>query len=215
MLHAHLDTPLATEIANNDLTDELTTHFRRARLLAVDVETSGLDPTSDTLALVTIASNERVALVRAPGLKSRNLRGLFTAKPQFLFHFARFDLSFLIRHLGLRKAPEAIICTKVAARLARGPKTPGTLQELVKSAFGYQMSKTTSLRRSDWLAPTLSADQIDYAVDDVRWLSPLWHVLRGELTARRRLEFAKRCFQTIATIATVDAMGQPRLFEYR
>jgi ribonuclease D len=57
--------------------------------------------------------------------------------------------------------------------------------ELVRRVTGRELSKAHT--RTDWSRRPLSAEQIDYALDDVRYLLPLREHLIGELTRLGRV----------------------------
>jgi ribonuclease D len=67
------------------------------------------------------------------------------------------------------------------------------LADLVKRVLdGPQLSK--KFQFTDWAARPLSTDQIEYAMDDVRFLPRLHHTLLGELESRGRLSWARTEF---------------------
>src|SRR5262252_5322416 len=124
-------------------------------VVAVDTEAMGLNPHRDRLCLVQLSAGDGDAHLiqfvpgdyRAPRLK-RLLADRDVIK---LFHFARFDLAMLHRHLGIMAGP--VYCTKIASRLARTFTDRHGLKDLVKELLGIDLSKQQQL--SDWGAAEL------------------------------------------------------------
>ena len=101
-----------------------------------------------------------------PGLDA--LRNLLTRSPgPKVLHAARQDLEVLAPVTGV---PAPVFDTQVAAALAGFPAQVG-YAELVRRILGHELPKAHT--RTDWSRRPLSAEQIDYALDDVRYLLPL------------------------------------------
>ena len=75
-----------------------------------------------------------------PARSAPNLKRLL-ADPAIvkIFHFARFDLGVLFKHLGVMPAP--VYCTKIASRLARTYTDRHGLKDLVRELLGIDLSK--------------------------------------------------------------------------
>jgi DNA polymerase I-like protein with 3'-5' exonuclease and polymerase domains len=93
-------------------------------------------------------------------------------------HGAQFDVGHLIR-AGVE--PGRIECTAQAARLALGRRR-GKLAQAVKHYLKITLDKDE--QKSDWSAPTLSIDQVQYAARDVIWLwracRPLYRAIQDQ-----------------------------------
>ena len=72
--------------------------------------------------------------------------------------------------------------------------------DMVRRFTGAQISKT--MQYTDWSARPLSDEQIDYAMDDVRYLPPIYADLKAQLEARGRLEWAQFEFERAQDKAT-------------
>ena len=97
------------------------------------------------------------------------------ALPLKVLHAARQDLEVLFPLVGL-VAP--VFDTQVAAALAGFPSQVG-YAELVRRILGHELPKAHT--RTDWSRRPLSPEQIDYALDDVRYLLPLRDALLESL----------------------------------
>ena len=71
-----------------------------APLLAVDTETTGLDPLKDHVRLIQFALPDRMLVVDAGQVPVQRLAPVFVAPHLLAFHNAKFDLKFL-RTAGL------------------------------------------------------------------------------------------------------------------
>jgi ribonuclease D len=174
--------------------------------IAVDSETMGLRIDRDRLCLIQLSGGDGDAhLVQiVPGQGSPRLAAVL-ADPKLLkiFHFARFDLAMIAKHLGVRCAP--VYCTRTASRLVRTNTDKHGLKDLCKELLGIEISKQQ--QSSDWGADTLTAEQVDYAAADVLYL----HRLKGEmdrlLARENRTKLADACFNFLPDRAALDVAG--------
>lgn len=101
-----------------------------------------------------------------------------------VLHAARQDLEVLARFN--EPLPGPIFDTQVAAALLGHPAQIG-YGNLVSALLSHTLSKGQT--RTDWTRRPLSAEQIEYAADDVRYLAPLYVRLRDELQLAGRLSW--------------------------
>lgn len=190
-------------------------------VVAIDTETMGLDPRRDRLCLVQLSSGDGTAhLVQIipPALGGRgadcpNLKALLTDQAVTkLFHFARFDIAALYNGLGVLTAP--VICTKIASRLVRTYTDRHGLKDLCRDLAGVEISKQQ--QTSDWGAPELSQEQLNYAASDVLYLHRIWERLQDLLRREGRLELASECYKFLPSRAQLDLLGyeEPDLFSH-
>ncbi|MDR3089411.1 MAG: ribonuclease D [Desulfobulbaceae bacterium] len=85
-----------------------------------------------------------------------------------IFHDAAQDLAILYRATGV--AAHNVFDTRLAAGFASLPSTL-SLAALIRELLDIDLAKTET--RSDWLRRPLSAEQLEYAKDDVRYLHAL------------------------------------------
>lgn len=178
-------------------------------VVAVDTETMGLNPARDRLCVVQLSGGDGGAhLVQfAPGrIEAPNLARLLADTRRLkLFHFARFDLAVLRRHLGVVCGP--VYCTKVASRLVRTYTDRHGLKELVRELLGIELDK--SEQSSDWGAASLSEAQRRYAARDVLHLHALRRQLDLMLEREGRTVLAQACFDFLPVRAELDLAGWP------
>jgi len=187
----------------NDLPDGIDL----GKIVAIDSETMGLNLQRDRLCVVQLSAGDGDAHVvhyPKPEWNSPNLvRMLSDTTVTKLFHFARFDVAMLRRHLGVRCNP--VYCTKIASKLTRTNTDGHSLKALCKELLNIDLSKLQ--QSSDWGAPELNADQLAYAASDVLYL----HQIKGRLDAlldrEGRRTLAEACFAFLPDRADLDLAG--------
>jgi ribonuclease D len=92
-----------------------------------------------------------------------------------VMHASRQDIEVLLPVTGLVRP---VFDTQIAAALAGLPAQVG-YAELVRRLIGQELPKTHT--RTDWSRRPLSPEQIEYALDDVRYLLPLKSLLEEQL----------------------------------
>ncbi len=174
--------------------------------VAIDTETLGLKPHRDRLCLVQLSAGDGVAhLVQvAPPYEAPRLKALL-ADPAItkIFHFARFDVAVLHKHLGVATTP--IYCTKIASKLCRTYTDRHGLKDLVAEILGVDLSKQQ--QSSDWGAAKLTDQQLAYAASDVFHLHGLKTRLDEMLAREGRTELAAAAFAFLPTRAALDLAG--------
>ena len=158
--------------------------------IALDVETTGLDPEGDRVRLVQVAFNGNVTLVDAFALPepASALAQLFEAMRgvEVVGHNLQFDLRFLAK-LGF--VPGRVFCTMLASQVLhagerdenRHGRLKHSLEAVVERELGLKLNKNE--QASDWSRPQLTPDQLRYAADDVRHLPALAETFKGHLAS--------------------------------
>lgn len=190
----------------NDLPDGL----NLGNEVAIDTETTGLSLSRDRLCLVQISGDgtacHLVQFRHGTGYDAPNLARLL-ADPQTtkLFHYGRFDIAMLKRHIGAVRGP--VFCTKIASKLVRTYTDRHGLKDLCRELLGVDLSKEQ--QSSDWAANELSADQQSYAAQDVLYLHRLREKLTAMLDREERTDLAERCFGFLSNRVDLDLGGWP------
>jgi ribonuclease D len=177
--------------------------------IAVDSETMGLQPGRDRLCLVQLSAGDGHAhLVQLPRgeAPAPNLRRQLGDPGRLkLFHYARFDLGVLRRHLDLDCRP--VYCTKIASKLVRTYTDRHGLKDLVRELLGVELDKAE--QSSDWGAETLTETQLRYAARDVLYLHELRARLDAMLAREHRTPLAQACFDFLPWRVALDLAGWP------
>ena len=103
--------------------------------------------------------------------------------PVKVMHASRQDVEVLFPLAGLTRP---VFDTQIAAALTGLPAQVG-YGDLVKRTLGIELAKSHT--RTDWSRRPLSIEQVEYALDDVRYLLPLKASLEEQLDKLGRLEW--------------------------
>ena len=150
------------------------------------------------LALLQLAGRDGVVLIDPlAGIEHARLGAVLSVPGQTkVLHAARQDVEVLLPLTGAPLGP--IFDTQIAAGLLGYAPQIG-YGELVLKELGTALEKGHA--RTDWLRRPLSAAQLDYAADDVRWLLPLAERLEAGLAAKGRLGWLA---EDLAALANPD-----------
>jgi ribonuclease D len=179
----------------------------RGGAVAIDTEAMGLDLHRDRLCVVQVSpgdgSADVIQIPAGPSAAPNLTKLLADATVLKIFHFARFDLAVLHKHLGIMAAP--IYCTKIASRIARTYSDKHGLKDLVRELLGIDLSKQQQL--SDWGAESLTDAQLAYAASDVLHLHALKEKLDAILLREGRADLAAACFRFLPDRVRLDLAG--------
>jgi DNA polymerase I-like protein with 3'-5' exonuclease and polymerase domains len=152
-----------------------------ADMVAIDTETTGLNPHRDrlrllSLALPTVDGGTFVYLVDSFAVDPAPLLERLAEHP-LIIHNAAFDLAFLFR-LGFAPA-QPVHCTMLMAQLLTNEHLEKvSLQECCRRYLGRKVDK--SEQRSDW-SGELTEGQLAYAALDAEVLVPLFRLLTEQI----------------------------------
>ncbi len=178
--------------------------------ITIDTETLGLNIKRDRLCLIQLRneSNKKVYLIKfdkdiSPA-NSKNIKSLLEDKSLTkIFHYARFDMAVLKENLNINV--RNIFCTKIASKLTRTYSSKHGLKDLVKEILNIELDKTE--QTSDWSQKNLTKQQIQYAMNDVIYLSDLKKNLEAKLIEAKRLKTYKSIINFLDTRVELDLMG--------
>ncbi len=202
-------------LSDHDLPDEMLDRYSQAPAIAVDTETMGLVLPRDRLCLVQLCDPDGwvtvIQIARGQNQAPKLKQILENSTILKVFHFARFDVAQMRYHLGIHVNP--IFCTKIASKLARTYTSKHGLKDLIQELAQIELDKTS--QSSDWGNPdNLSAAQLSYAANDVRYLLLAQTKLSQMLDREERSELAQRCFQVIPLLVELDIYQFQSIFEH-
>ena len=178
--------------------------------ITIDTETLGLNIKRDRLCLIQLRneSNKKVYLIKfdqnVSPTNSKNIKSLLENKSLTkIFHFARFDMAVLKENLNINV--RNVFCTKIASKLTRTYSSKHGLKDLVKEILNVELDKTE--QTSDWSQKKLTKQQIQYAMNDVIYLSDLKKNLEAKLLEAKRLKTFKSIMNFLDTRVALDLMG--------
>ena len=136
------------------------------------------------LCLVQVITEGQMALI--DGIELTDLRPLWEAIAapghETIVHAGRGEVEFCLRAVG--KPPAALFDVQLAAGLI-GIEYPAGFRTLIYKLLGETARKEET--RTDWRRRPLTERQIDYALDDVRYLPRLVEKLKAKLARLGRL----------------------------
>lgn len=177
---------------------EVCEHLSGTRRFALDTEFVGERTYFPKLELIQVASREQVALIdcRAVEDLAPFFEVLGNRRIQKVLHAAQQDVELFESLTG--ELPRPVIDTQIASALGGYGAQVGYAQ-LAERLLGVSLEKSETL--SDWSRRPLSKAQLAYAVDDVRYLLPLYEALRARLTTLERWDWLKEECARIETIS--------------
>jgi ribonuclease D len=167
--------------------------FERLRgepLLAVDTEAASFHRYRDRIYLLQLSTRQETAVVDPLAVTDLSPLAAVLADPkvEIVFHDADYDLRLLNLEHGFHATN--LFDTRVAAQLLNEPGVG--LAALLEKYLAVRLDKR--YQRADWSARPLSPEMLEYAAADTRHLPELRDLLREQLHARGRLEWAEEEF---------------------
>lgn len=200
------------QVFDGDLDEQAFAQALSAEVIAWDIETTGLDWRTERIGTVQLQVDDMTYLVRVSDEAPHRLMVLIE-DPSILkiLHHAMFDLRFLAYRWEI--VPANIACTKIASKLV-DPQMPckeHSLAPLVQRYLGIGLDKGP--QTSDWTGH-LTAAQLEYATNDVRYLKGLYERLDLEIRTQGLLDLRERCYAYLPTQVELEVRGFPDVFDY-
>jgi ribonuclease D len=158
--------------------------------MALDTEGASFHRFLDRIYLLQISTRERSAIIDPLPIASPARLGelLQSGNVEVVFHDADYDLRLLHQDYGWHVTN--IFDTRVAAQLL-GIKSFG-LAALLEQFFDVKLDKKH--QRADWSMRPLTADMLEYAAQDTRYLLQLRDHMKAELERKGRWHWAAEEF---------------------
>lgn len=155
------------------------------------------------LCLIQLASDDVAAIVDPLAIDDLSPLGDLMTDPAVvkIFHAGSQDLEIFFRLLG--QATKPVFDSQVAATLAGFPQQVG-YGALVKEMLGVSLDKGDTY--TDWAKRPLSDTQVEYALNDVRYLPEMYRRLRDELEREGRLPWLAADFGRMEDPATYECL---------
>ena len=180
---------------------------KRAKVLAVDTETTGLNPHADRVRLIQLAAERLPVIVLdcfsflPEGIDM--LTDILEDSNVKIFQNAKFDLQFFMA-LGIHPSP--IFDTMLAGQLLRTSGGPlrANLAALAKHYLGEDIEKGE--QKSDWRGE-LREEQVEYAANDADVLPRLREVMVKDIYANGLQTIARIEFSCAQAVAQMEYTG--------
>mgnify|MGYP001397982629 FL=1 len=196
------------QLFQNDLPSKVLKSFKGD--ISIDTETLGLNIKRDRLCLIQLRNetDQNIYLIKfddglSPKL-SKNIKILLENKSLTkIFHYGRFDMAVLKQNLKINV--KNVFCTKVASKLTRTYSSKHGLKDLVYEILDIQLDKTE--QSSDWSKKKLSKKQIEYAMNDVLYLSEIKNSLHEKLIIQKRYKLFRSIMKFMEIRVDLDLQG--------
>jgi ribonuclease D len=191
---------------DGDLTEDQLELLLARDSVAIDIETNGLDFRAAEIKTCQVAGDQVVILHNFGSRVPRNLvRLLESARVTKIFHYAPFDLRFMVAHWGAR--PRHVACTKAAAKIALPGRESSaySLKPLLEEQLGVSIDK--ELQTSDWGVLNLSVAQQEYAAGDVLYLEALLGKLLAKAEAAGTSDLVRDSFAYLPSRVNLEILG--------
>jgi len=166
--------------------EELCKRLQTAEFIGIDTEFVSEDTFYPELCLIQIATKDELAVIDTIALEDVNpfWKVLVEGDHITILHAGREELNFMLR--AVNKVPQRLFDVQLAAGFCSN-EFPSAYGSVVSKFVGHKPAKGE--QRTDWRRRPLTAAQINYALEDVRYLIPLYNRLVELLTERERLSW--------------------------
>lgn len=157
-----------------------------SQVVALDTEFIKRDTFFPILALIQINTGKGIYLVDAPKLYLEELWEVLAEVPTVVLHACGEDLGiyYLLSNLP---ALTNVFDTQIGLGFLTGEGSLG-YQKSLHETLDVHVDKGES--QSDWLKRPLTHEQEQYAIDDVRYLMPLFEVVKAQLEQQNLWDYA-------------------------
>lgn len=180
-----------------------------SKVIAIDTETTGLDPFLSKIRLIQLAVPEKpvviIDLFKVDLNDLEPLKKILASKAIKVFQNAKFDLKFFTV-LGWEVKGQLFDTMLAAQLLTAGLSSSGhNLAELVKIYLGEELPKEQQI--SNWSLSKLSLQQLEYAARDAAILLKLRDIFKYLLKKANLVEVAKLEFDCLPAIVEIELKG--------
>ncbi|MDA0588263.1 MAG: HRDC domain-containing protein [Planctomycetota bacterium] len=184
--------------------DELCAHIRESGIVAFDTEFISESTYRPQLCLVQLATRDRCVAVDPFKLDLAEWwQIMLDDEITIVTHAAREEARFCMTNTG--ELPRNIVDVQLAEGL-RSTSYPLSYERLIGRVMGKSLNATET--RTDWQRRPLTDRQIEYALDDVRYLLDVWDRQRKSLENRNRLGWATEEFERLLVDMKAERSGE-------
>jgi ribonuclease D len=186
--------------------DDFCRRLARADRIGIDTEFVSEDTYRPELCLVQVATQDTLAVIDPykAGDLTKFWRTLADGEHSTIIHAAREEVNFALTACG--SPPAHVFDTQLAAGFCSA-EYPSSYGSVVTRFLNARPGKGE--QRTDWRRRPLTEEQIDYALEDVRYLLPLYDTLGRKLKKLNRLEWLGEEMERWLTDVQ-DARDKPR-----
>jgi len=170
-------------------------------ILGIDTEFRRVDSYFPELCLIQIATEEQIECIDVLSILNLDplFEKLYADQIKWVVHSARQDIEAL--YFLSKRVPNTIFDTQIAASFLNFPLQV-SYQSLTERLQNVFLEKKHT--RFDWRKRPLPSDVLQYALDDVKYLIPIYNQLSNELIKYKKLEWAEEEFEYLLEIDTYE-----------
>jgi DNA polymerase I len=200
-----------TLVTTQDQLAEVMADLKNVDLVALDLETTGLNPRKDSIRLLSLATKAATYIVDCQSVDPAVLFPILT-EATVIAHNALFDLGFLST-LGFvpGKVADTMILSQLlyagakVEPLKRG-QTSHSLDSVAQRELRLELDKTH--QNSDW-SGTLTPEMVEYAAKDVEVLLPLYEALKAKIGEAGLTHVAEIEHRALPAVVWMSSAGVP------
>lgn len=174
------------DITTDDQLRQYCQNLIQAKTIAFDTEFVSEHTYRPVLCLIQVAADGELAVIDTMTIEDVTpfWEAIATPGHETIVHAGRGEVEFCVRAIG--RMPERLIDVQLAAALA-GAEYPAGLSTLMSKFLGQTPPKHET--RTDWQRRPLSKRQVEYALNDARYLQALRDTICAKLDQLGRLEW--------------------------
>ncbi len=182
-------------INNDQMLADFLQQARAAEWIVLDTEFIREKTYYPRLCLIQVATHDALACIDPLSIQDLSPFFTYLQRPDLvkIFHAAWQDLE-IIHHLS-GDVPAAVFDSQIAAAVLGLGDQLGYAR-LVEALLGIQLDKSQS--RTDWSRRPLHPQQLEYAIDDVRYLRDIYPILQQQLAETGRNSWLQKPFQRLS-----------------
>jgi len=186
-------------------------NIEKGKRVGFDLEADSMYHFSEKVCLLQVASKNTAFAVDTVKLKDLSvLKPLFMREDVIkVFHGADYDVRSLFRDFGIEI--KNLFDTELASRFL-GIKETG-LEAVLRDRFNVILEK--KYQKKDWSERPLSADMLNYALNDVRHLVSLSEILEKELENIGRLSWVREECEILCRVRPSEDNGEPLFLKFK
>ncbi len=186
-------------------------NIEKEKRVGFDLEADSMYHFSEKVCLLQVASKNTAFAIDTVKLKDLSvLKPLFMLEDVIkIFHGADYDVRSLFRDFGIEI--KNLFDTELASRFL-GIKETG-LEAVLRDRFNVKLEK--KYQKKDWSERPLSADMLNYALNDVRHLVSLSEILEKELDDTGRLSWVREECKILCRVRPSEDNGEPLFLKFK
>ncbi|MFT5226145.1 MAG: ribonuclease D [Polaribacter sp.] len=188
-----------TYINSHQKLADFCTRIETADYCAIDTEFVREKTYYPVLALIQIATEQHMGCIDPLAFDDFEPLKKLLQKPDLIkvFHSSSQDLEILFQ--SYNQIPTPVFDTQLAAAVLGYNHQIG-YADLVQNITEVQLEKKYT--RANWVHRPLTEGELDYAMDDVRYLMPVYRHLKAELEAKNRGAWIEKELQSMSAEST-------------